>query len=196
MKTDNPQTLADAAHGGDEWAFQDLLTHFEPMMIRLVYRIEGPEADRDDLMQAGAMGLWYACLTYDASRGVPFTNWAWMQVHARIGDAVKALQRGKHRILTYARSLDGGDEHGYGYDDIASGGDFTEAVDAAFDGEPRIRAFVADLSPLERRVLAARYVGTPAHHIARTWQVPYKQIDNALQRIRSKARRVWSGASA
>lgn len=49
-------------------------------------------ADREELVQAGTLGLVEAAHRFDASRGVPFERWAALRVRGAVVDAVRALE--------------------------------------------------------------------------------------------------------
>jgi RNA polymerase sigma-B factor len=67
--------LAARAAGGDVAARDELITRLAPMLTRLARRFEG-RATREDLEQAGVLGVLSAIPGYDPSRGTAFATYA------------------------------------------------------------------------------------------------------------------------
>lgn len=62
--------------------------------------------DRNDLINAGAIGLVEAARRYDESRGVPFNRFAAQRIRGAIIDAVRAADWAPRSVRTLARRLD------------------------------------------------------------------------------------------
>ncbi len=62
--------------------------------------------DRDDLINAGAIGLVEAARRYDESHGVPFNRFAAQRIRGAIIDAVRAADWAPRSVRTLARRLD------------------------------------------------------------------------------------------
>lgn len=67
--------LAARAAGGDAAALDDLVLQLRPLIGRLAWRFVGPAA-RDDVEQAGVLGVLAASAGFDHTRGVPFEGYA------------------------------------------------------------------------------------------------------------------------
>lgn len=89
--------------------FEDSLLLVKYVVGRLA--IELPATiDREDLCAWGAIGLWRAIQTYDASRGVAFTTHAYIHIRGAILDELRRLdflprtRRDKLKAVTRARA--------------------------------------------------------------------------------------------
>jgi RNA polymerase sigma factor (sigma-70 family) len=51
-----------------------------------------PTSEADEFVAAARRGLWQASLSYDESRGVPFTAWAAIRMKGEIADEIRRLQ--------------------------------------------------------------------------------------------------------
>jgi RNA polymerase sigma-B factor len=69
------EALAARAAGGDTAARDELVERLGPMLTRLARRFEG-RAQREDLEQAGAIGILAAIPGYDPQRGTAFATYA------------------------------------------------------------------------------------------------------------------------
>lgn len=79
--------VAEAMRAGVE-ARQRLVTANLGWVVRLARRATGPGLAVDDLLQAGAIGLWEAAERFDPDRG-RFTTWATFFVREEIGRALE-----------------------------------------------------------------------------------------------------------
>ena len=91
----------------------DLVRTHLPLVRHVLFQVGTRfprHADREDLAQAGAVGLVEAALRYDPARGVPFERWAALRIRGAILDAVRATDfapralRGAMREVEEARS--------------------------------------------------------------------------------------------
>lgn len=141
-----------------------------------------PGATRDDVRQEALIGLWEATGVYDPEQG-PFRPFAKVVIRRRLLDAVESANRFKHRFLTDAKRTA-----------VDPDGVVREIVDqlAAHELGPdelvllleELRGLVGailGLSELERRAIVRVIDGLGPET---------KQDDNALQRARTKLRRV------
>lgn len=63
-------------------------------------------ADRDELMQAAALGLVEAACRFDASRGVPFERWAALRIRGAVVDAVRDRDIAPRGLRSAAREVE------------------------------------------------------------------------------------------
>lgn len=63
-------------------------------------------ADRDELMQAAALGLVEAACRFDASRGVPFERWASLRIRGAVVDAVRERDIAPRGLRSAAREVE------------------------------------------------------------------------------------------
>ena len=151
--------------------------------------------DRDDLIQEGMIGLMRAVHNFDPERERSFAVFAELCISRRIYSAVRASQRKKHQPLNSYVSLyqqEDDDENAPALVDILAQ---TEQgpEDSYFLKESNMRLLSelrGVLSPLERKVLDLFMDGTSYAQIAEQLNKDEKSVDNALQRIRTKAYRL------
>ena len=63
-------------------------------------------ADRDELVQAAALGLVEAALRYDPERGVPFECWATARMRGAVIDAVRVIDFVPRSVRSTSRQID------------------------------------------------------------------------------------------
>ena len=162
----------------------------------------------DDLIQEGMIGLFKAVRDYDAGRDASFSTFADLCISRQMFSAIQASGRKKNMPLNTAISLyseisreeDGSasvladvlsaDCHG----SSPYGGQTGANPEEQMIEEENIRQLLAQiekaLSPLEEEVMSLTLTGMGYAEIARVLGRDEKSTDNALQRGRSKIRRI------
>lgn len=160
-----------------------LLEKYKPFVksrSRALFLVGG---DREDLIQEGMIGLFKAIRDFKAEAKVPFAAFARVCVERQLYTAIEAAGRLKNVPLNAYVSLseesdtlmDGGIE-----ETVIERTSFQETYD-------KIRRF---LSPMEREVLELYLEGKDYTEIAAILGKKDKSIDNALQRIKAKIRKI------
>jgi len=181
----------DAQHGNAE-AFERLLSRFRPRLRVLIRRYYGAGANRDDFAQEAAIGFFKAVRDFQPDKST-FHNFVDVCVQRQLISFIKSLQRKKHINFNEARSLDAPirireglpytlqDELGIppSYDWIER-----EAQQAFFT------VLLNRCTPLERKVLYEYGEGYSYVELADRCHMSVKSIDNALQRAKTKARKL------
>ncbi|MBP3206482.1 MAG: RNA polymerase sporulation sigma factor SigH [Lachnospiraceae bacterium] len=156
--------------------------------------------DNDDLIQEGMLGLFKAVRDYDSGRDASFLTFAELCVSRQIYTAVQASQRKKHIPLNTYISLSGEpkDESGDGeekrnYEKVLE--DKAElSPEEVFLDKERVeyleQQMDKELSPFEKQVLDLHLTGMSYTQIARVLGREEKATDNALQRLKSKIRKM------
>jgi len=177
------EALALQAQAGDNAAWEVLLTQLSPLVRACVngYFLMG--ADRDDTLQEGMIGLFRAIRAYQPSRGVPLRAFAIACIRRAVVDAVRAAARQKHLALNQAQSLS--DEELQPAAGLETDPEYVLLKQEFYDQlqlqlHPR-------LSSLEQRILPLFLAGNTYTEIAAQLDLPPKSVDNAIQRIRTKA---------
>jgi RNA polymerase sporulation-specific sigma factor len=159
-------------------------------------------ADRDDLIQEGMIGLFKAVRDYDIGRDVSFFTFADLCVSRQMYTAVQASNRKKHMPLNtyislYSR-IQAEDEE---FKDVS----LANALSAGEENNPETlvieqenieqieRAMERELSSFEKQVLDLHLTGMTYTEIAKVLGRDEKSTDNALQRIKTKLRKVLKG---
>ncbi len=100
--TDDARLFARMARGDDE-ARERLLRRHHRLVKALAHRFSVPDAEREDLVQAGTLGLIQAVDRFDPERGYAFSTYA---VPLVLGEMRKLLrQKGAVRVSRRARDL-------------------------------------------------------------------------------------------
>ncbi|MEI3219710.1 MAG: RNA polymerase sporulation sigma factor SigH [Lachnoclostridium sp.] len=151
--------------------------------------------ENDDLIQEGMIGLFKAVQDYDENQNVSFYSFAKLCITRQMYSAIAASKRKKHMPLNSYVSL---------YDKAEKGKDgrVLDTIEAGIESNPeqvmigkeyveRLENKLGEqLSELEQRVLYLHLLGTDYKTIAKLLDRSPKTIDNALQRIKTKAERI------
>ena len=155
-------------------------------------------AEAEDLIQEGMIGLYKAARGYDESRGTTFASFASLCIDRQIMTAITASNREKNVPLNNYVSFEtpaynDDNENVYKLADVITP-DSDQNPEFIFIDKEYARTFeenlVDQLSSLERQVLDYHMEGKNYHQIAELMHKSPKSIDNALQRIKSKAMKV------
>lgn len=154
-------------------------------------------ADNDDLIQEGMIGLFKAIRDYDSGRDASFFTFADLCISRQMYNAVQASQRQKHIPLNTYISL-------YAQVDKESeeGQELGETI--ASRTEPSLEEMVIgketakaledqiaqELSEFENQVLDLHLTGMTYVQIAKVLGRDEKSTDNALQRVKTKVKKL------
>lgn len=174
----------------DNGAFEALMQTFRPWVRGVAAQWRSvPGLGVDDLEQAAWLGLVEAAQSFQAGH-LPFSSFAMGVMRRRIMDIVRGAGRVKHQPLTHAEALLNED-----------GEEWRQLTGRRLlEDEVIDRANVADvlttlrsaLGPMERLVLGCVLDGMGPSEGASHLGLTYKAYDNALQRMRRKARSIWT----
>lgn len=177
--------------GGEEEIMDFILEKYKGMVkkkARTLFLIGG---DTDDLIQEGMIGLYKAIRDYDLEREVSFASFAELCVSRQLYTAINSSNRKKHSPLNSYISL-------YSQD-FATAAEVTESGNPEYiviDQENARQfelALEAALSAFEKQVLALYIEGISYLEIAARMDKSPKSIDNAIQRIKTKALKILEG---
>ena len=186
MKAENKHTevqnLILRLRGGDQAAFNDLLTLYEPLVQAEVARHGEAlgDFDRDDLRQVALLALYRAALSFDLTQEeVVFGLYAKVCVSNALATQLRAIRRRTVEVPVAEEwhGQQGGDE-----------GDPAVRIMAEEDLQllrARIRTL---LSPFENRVWNLFTAGYCVREIGARLQKEPRSIENAIYRIRQKLR--------
>ena len=194
LKNLTEEQLAAKAQQGDAEAEELLLTKCKDKVLSraaLYYIIGG---DRDDVIQEGMIGLVKAIRNYKPEVGVPFSSYAYTCITHQIITAIRDASRSKHSPLNNALSLDqlvagwGPDAYNSLAETIPAGDAYdpeyvavkTELLNAIMNQEN------VSFSTLEHATIKYLTQGKSYREIAEILGKTPKQIDNTIQRIRTK----------
>ena len=154
--------------------------------------------ETDDLIQEGMIGLIKAVRDFDVTQKTSFSSFAELCVSRQMYSAIEASNRKKHLPLnSYVSLYEDSEEVGEGrslplIDTIESSKENDPEV--LYFGKEYTEAFAEQLkellSPLENHVLYLHLMGTDYRTIAELLGKSPKSVDNALQRIKTKAQKI------
>lgn len=148
--------------------------------------------DTNDLMQEGLLGLEEAINSYRDNKDMKFSSFANMCIERQILSVVNYHSRKKHTFLNDSCSIDAEDEKGRTLLDYSLKDDIDPLVMMEKEEEKNsiYDLMTKDLSKLEKEVFELKLNGLDYKEIARLLNKSYKSIDSALQRIRSKLKKI------
>lgn len=167
---------------GEAGVTEYLLEKYKPLVkkqARTMYLMGG---ENEDLIQEGMIGLFRAISTYRQGEG-SFYGFALLCINRQMYTAVQASARKKHEPLNAYVSLD--EEPQMPLEDSP------ETMLLLQEKEGKREAMIArHLSSLEKRVLALYLEGMSYGQIAEQIGRPEKSVDNAIQRLKKKLKKV------
>lgn len=153
-------------------------------------------AEPEDLIQEGMIGLFKAVRDYDIGRDAAFSTFADLCISRQIYNAIGASNRQKHMPLNSYVSL---------YERVGEDGESSSLIDSLADSfelnpeellidkenvEDLERRIAKELSDFERQVFELHLTGMGYVQIAKVLGKDEKSTDNAIQRMRSKIRKI------
>ena len=191
------QLLCDYKNGNQE-IMDYLMVKYKFMVrkkARAMYLLGG---ENEDLIQEGMIGLIKAVRDFDVTQKTSFSSFAELCVSRQMYSAIEASNRKKHLPLnSYISLYEDSEQEGEGrslplIDTIESSKENDPVV--LYFGKEYTEAFAEQLkellSPLENHVLYLHLMGTDYRTIAELLGKSPKSVDNALQRIKTKAQKI------
>ena len=191
------QLLCDYKNGNQE-IMDYLMVKYKFMVrkkARAMYLLGG---ENEDLIQEGMIGLIKAVRDFDVTQKTSFSSFAELCVSRQMYSAIEASNRKKHLpVNSYISLYEDSEQEGEGrslplIDTIESSKENDPEV--LYFGKEYTEAFAEQLkellSPLENHVLYLHLMGTDYRTIAELLGKSPKSVDNALQRIKTKAQKI------
>lgn len=183
---------------GEENITDYILEKYKPLVRKrtnAMYLIGG---ESEDLIQEGMIGLFKAIRDYREDKDSSFYHFADLCINRQLYTALEASNRKKHMPLnSYISLSEQGTEEGIRMEDALSGQSQSPeqlVIEQEIWEEFRERLTVS-LSKMENQVLGMYLNGCNYIQIARLLDKSPKSIDNALQRIRNKIKKMKQGSS-
>lgn len=194
------EQLIEKLRNGESEIMDYIMEKYKSMVrkkARAMYLLGG---ENDDLIQEGMIGLIKAVRDFDPSNGAAFAGFAELCVSRQMYSAIEASRRKKHFPLNSYVSL-------YEESEIRQDGKKMPLIDIIEDdrdNDPEVLFFGREytealieqlnevLSQFESHVLYLHLMGTDYRKIAEILNKSPKSVDNALQRIKSKAEKMLS----
>ena len=196
MLTD--ENLIEELRGGDSAITDFIMNKYKPMVrkkARAMFLLGG---ENEDLIQEGMIGLFKAVRDYDCGRDASFYTFADLCISRQMYTAVQASKRLKHSPLNsyvslYERSSEGTDNEEKNLIEALAARTQMSPEELFLDKE-RVedleRAIETELSSFEKQVLDLYLTGMSYTQIAKVLGRDEKSTDNALQRLKSKIRKL------
>lgn len=183
------EELVECFRGGDEYAADFLMEKYKPCvrsLARARFLIGG---ETDDLIQEGMIGLYKAIRDYDPEKETSFRTFAILCIGRQQSTAIESSNRNKNLPLNSYVSLSDEERRTA----LLTNADSISPENILIgreEAEETMTKIRENLSPMERKVLDCYLEGQDYIEIAEKMGREPKSIDNALQRIRTKVRKV------
>ena len=198
LKTISDEKLLRQIQSGHDDAMECLLERYRDMVRKEARSFFLAGGDEEDLIQEGMIGLIKAVRDFDVTQKTSFSSFAELCVSRQMYSAIEASNRKKHLPLNSYVSL---------YEDSEQVGEgrslpLIDTIESSKENDPEVLYFGKEyteafaeqlkelLSPLENHVLYLHLMGTDYRTIAELLGKSPKSVDNALQRIKTKAQKI------
>lgn len=192
------EKLVKMSSDGDSKAEEFLLNKYKNFVrsrARSYFIVSG---DSDDLIQEGMIGLYNAIKTYDESKTASFMTYAGVCINNKILSAISADKRQKNVPLNEYVSIysmvkdDTGEETALGNVLPSDNNQNPETIIIDKERKDMIENNLSvNLSSLEKDVLSYYIEGLSYAEIGKIVGKSEKSIDNAIQRIRLKVKKIY-----
>lgn len=192
------EQLISRLRGGEKPIMDFLMEKYKGLVRQKAKAMYLWGGENDDLIQEGMIGLFKAVEDYEPDAGASFYSFAELCISRQMYTAIKASQRKKHLPLNSYVSLYTSGKREDGKEALP----LAETIEAGAESNPEelllnteyANSFEEELkdqlSKLENRVLYLHLMGMDYLKIAEVMDKSPKAIDNALQRIKGKARHI------
>lgn len=183
----------------NEEAGEILYKKYQPLITAVATRMYSQIKNKcgielSDLIQEGMVGFSYAIQSFDEANGAMFYTYAKTCIERKIISTIIASQRLKHRILNESISFNAETEHKEQMDIDAFLLDNSmnpEKLLISTEEEEELQHKIYyRLSDQERQILELRVNGFTYIEIANLLDISKKKVDNTIQRIRTKLRKL------
>ncbi len=183
------EELVQLYRAGNSQVTDFICDKYKPLVLSNATKFFLTGGETDDLIQEGMIGLFRAISSYDDSQS-SFYHFANLCIRRQIFKAIESSNSKKHQLLTNSISLQ--DE-----ESLLEGADILSNVQnpehILIDNEHinnLYRSLMNVLSPMEQDVFKYYLNGFDYREIAEILGKEDKSVDNCIQRIRSKAKKL------
>lgn len=188
------EKIIEAYRGGEESAIDFICQKYKPLVLKKARSMYLAGGETDDLIQEGMVGLFKAIRDFVPEKQVTFYHFAQLCIARQIQKAVEASNRKKNQPLNAYISISDAEQSDETWSqELVQSMAPVNPEQLLIDTENvrQTRELVMNsLSPLEKEVLELYLQGYDYRSIARMLDRPDKGIDNALQRIRQKVKKL------
>ena len=178
----------------NEEANEIIFKKYEPLIVTISKRMyrycKNAGVEMTDLIQEGRLGLNVAINGYQISKDATFYTYARTCIERGIINYVVRAKRQKNRVLNESLSLELPDDEQYKFEKIfADNSQNPEIQVLEYEREQElINNVKGNLTDFEQQVFELKLASFSYKEIAEILEKDLKAVDNALQRIRIKAR--------
>jgi RNA polymerase sporulation-specific sigma factor len=183
----NEKALVDAARNGDSLAITMLVVKYHGFLDKYVGLLNVPERYKEDYIQEGLIGLLKAVRTYDETKGFSFSTYAWRCIKNSV---ISELRRFERNGIRNEVSMD---EISEGMLEEVSGTAINSPESEYIDKESSAQlhdTIFSVLSTYESKVFGMYLAEISYSQIASRLGKDIKSIDNAIQRIKNKLKKL------
>lgn len=190
------EEIVSEAKSGNDYALDFLLNKYKKLVKTKAWPYFLVGADREDIIQEGMLGLYKAIMDFRIERLSSFRAFAEICITRQIITAVKASTRQKHIPMNTYVSLNKpvyDENSARTLMDVIPGYEATDPAELMINCEEycNIKSKLSEvLSKLEVKVLALYLEEKSYYEIASELNLHKKSIDNALQRIKRKLKKL------
>lgn len=170
-----------------------ILEKYKPLVSRCTNAMYLIGGETEDLIQEGMIGLFKAVRDYRSDKNSSFYHFAEMCINRQLYSAVKASNRKKHMPLNSYISLSSKESEDEPSVENVLLGETRSPEQMVIEGElwkEFRQRLTGNLSKMEQQVLQLYLDGNNYIQIAHMLNKSPKSIDNALQRIRQKIKKM------
>lgn len=189
----NDYELLEYINDGNEEANNILIKKYEPLIVKIALKMlpycKNNGLDKNDLVQEGMIGLNHALERYQEQKNILFYTYAKTCIERKIISVVIASNRVKNKILNESVSYD--DDENLLLKFISDSKPNPEEI--ILNGEIEedlINKIKKILTDFEEQVFLLLINGFKYKEIAGILDKDQKSIDNAIQRIKNKIKKV------
>ncbi len=186
LSNKSDEELIELAKLGEDKYLEILLERYKPLILSLANRYFIRGQDRDDVIQEAMIALFKSIQAFDAEKQTSFAAFVKTTTQNHMIDSIRKSEAKNNRVLSDAVSIENmkffiEDEQAEDF------GIHEEELQDLLSNE----SFKANFSDLEWQVLNLRLFKLSYNDIAKELDVKEKVVDNALQRIKQKLKKIF-----
>lgn len=186
LSNKSDEELIELAKLGEDKYLEILLERYKPLILSLANRYFIRGQDRDDVIQEAMIALFKSIQAFDAEKQTSFAAFVKTTTQNHMIDSIRKSEAKNNRVLSDAVSIENmkffiEDEQAEDF------GIHEEELQDLLSNE----SFKANFSDLEWKVLNLRLFKLSYNDIAKELDVKEKVVDNALQRIKQKLKKIF-----
>jgi RNA polymerase sporulation-specific sigma factor len=191
---DDELRLIRAASSGNAEAFASLFRNYRPRVFAVARQYFAPGSEQDDVLQEATIGFFKAIRDFKHHRGA-FSAFADLCVRRQVITFIKTATRNKHSPLNHATSLDATPANGSTEPLVGRLAANIQSSEIDAYGSNFLQDLWLRCSHLERGVLSMYSKGYRFDEMAYELGVQSKSIDNAVWRVKVKAKKLAAESS-